>query len=313
MNPMLDIPQPKLARLEHGLSSAERRTRWKRWQREGYDGIEVNIFGGAFGPTWPQGKTHSLDFLADFPGLKGLSVVVSGIESLEPLSLVAESLESLNVGGWMDQSKLSCRPIAACRQLRSLSLCRLPKDLVAIETLTGLKRLSLLGFAFQSLDVVRPLRNLETLWIGFGTLPEIDPVGELRRLKALEILRVGKLTDLSPLSRATALQFLALGDMKQITTMPDCAALKKLRRVYLDTMNGVTDLGGLADAPKLEELVVANSKIDPGVFDPIIARPRPRRVTVGLASRKATESVEARLGKRAVSVFGTPDERIRLK
>src|SRR5262245_37273261 len=39
--------------------------------------------------------THSLDFLADFPGRKALDVNVMALESLEPLALVVDSLESL--------------------------------------------------------------------------------------------------------------------------------------------------------------------------------------------------------------------------
>jgi hypothetical protein len=309
MHSLLDSPQPKLIRLEYGLSSADRRARWKQWRKEGYDGIEVNIYGGAYGPEWPQGRTHDLDFLEDFPGIKALNVTVSDLKSLEPLASVSDSLEWLAVGGWMEPSKLSCQPIAQCRKLRSLSLARLPKHLEAIEALSGLKELSFLGFTFKSLDVVRSLENLERVWIGFGSVPSIDPIGELRNLKALELMRVRKLGELSPLSAATSLQYLALGDMKQVEKMPDCSRLKSLRRVYLDTMNGVTDLSGLTKAPKLEDLIVVQSKIEADVFDPIIASPTPKRVTVGLASRKATAEIDAMLGPRAVNLFGTKDEK----
>jgi hypothetical protein len=313
MQPLLDDPRPKLARLEYGLSSKDRKARWKAWQEEGYDGIEVNILGGAFGPTWPENQRHSLDFLDDFPGIEALNVVVSDVESLEPLASVSDSLAWLAIGGWMEPSKLSCRPIAKCRKLRSLSLGRLPKDLEAIAELTGLEDLAFLGFTFKTLEVLRPLKNLEKLWIGFGSVPAIGPIGELPKLKALEMLRVRKLGDLSPLSSLKTLQFLALGDMKQVESMPDCSRLTSLRRVYLDTMNGVTDLSGLAEAPKLEDLIVVNSKIAPKVFEPIIRCTRPKRVTVGLASLKDTAEVDARLGPRAINIFGEPDKKLVLK
>lgn len=309
MHQLLDSPQPKLARLEYALSSAERQRRWKQWRKEGYDGIEVNIYGGAYGPEWPKGETHTLDFLADFPGLKALAVTVSALESLEPLSFAADSLEWLALGGWEEPSKLSCRPVAACRKLRSLSLGRLPKDLDAIEALTGLDELSFLGFTFKSLDVVRPLKNLEQLWISFGSLPDIDPIAELPKLKALQMLWVRKLRDLSPLSAVKTLQYLALGAMKQVERMPDCSRLKSLRRVYLDTMNGITDLSGLTKAPNLDDLIVVESKIEADVFNPIVASSKPKRATVGLASRKAEAEVETKLGQRAVELFGTKDEK----
>ncbi|MCO6456992.1 MAG: hypothetical protein J5I93_16960 [Pirellulaceae bacterium] len=313
MHSLLDSPQPKLARLEFGLSSADRQALWRKWRNEGYDGIEVNIFGGSDGPRWPMGQTHTLDFLADFPGLKAASVIVSDLASLEPLSHAASSLESLAFGGWTEPSKLSCKPLAQCRKLRALSLNRMPKDLGAIETLTGLEELSLLGYTFKSLDVLRPLKNLERLWIGFGSVPDLGPVCELSKLKALELMRLRKLGELSPLSQVKALQFLAVADMKQVTEMPDCSNLKSLRRVYLDTMNGITDLSGLAKAPGLEELIVVESRIEAGVFDPIIAYSKLKRVTVGLTSRKVEAEVNARFGKRAISVFGTKDEKFVLK
>jgi len=313
MHVMLDIPQPKLARLEYGLSSSERQSRWKKWREEGYDGIEVNMYGGFYGPEWPQNKTYSLDFLEDFPGLKAFLVLVSGLTSLEPLQLMSDSLEWLQVGGWMEPSKLSCKPIAECRKLKALSLARMPKDLEAIESLTGLDNLLFLGFTLKSLDVVRPLKNLEMLWVRFGSVPDIAPVAELPKLKALELMRIRKLGDLSPLSAVKTLQYLALGDMKQVEAMPDCSQLKALRRVYLDTMNGITDLSGLTTAPNLEDLIVVNSKIESAVFNPVIAYPKLKRVTVGLASRTAMADVDAKLGKRAINVFGTKDQKITLK
>jgi hypothetical protein len=126
-------------------------------------------------------------------------------------------------------------------------------------------------------------------------------------------MRVRKLGDLSPAAGVKTLQYLALGDMKQVEQMPDCSQLKALRRVYLDTMNGITDLSGLTTAPNLEELIVVSSRIEADVFDPIVAHPKLKRVTVGLASRKAEAEVNARLGKRAVDVFGTKDEKIVLQ
>lgn len=313
MHELLVYPQPKLARLEYGLSSTDRQARWKQWRKEGYDGIEVNIFGSAYGPTWPEGKTHTLDFLSDFPGLKALAVNVSALKSLEPLSLGTDSLEWLSLGGWMEASKLSCKPVSGCRKLRSLSLARLPKDLEAIEELIGLDELSFLGFTFKSLEVVRPLKNLKRLRIGFCSLPDVVPIGELQMLKALEMLRVRKLEELSPLSAVKSLQYLALGDMKQVERMPDCSQLQSLRRVYLDTMNGITDLTGLTKAPNLDDLIVVESKIEADVFDPIVAYPQLKRVTVGLASRKATEEIDAKLGQRAIDVFGTKDEKFVLQ
>jgi hypothetical protein len=144
-------------------------------------------------------------------------------------------------------------------------------------------------------------------------VPDIGPIGELPKLKALELLRVRKLADLSPLSAVKTLQCLALGYMKQVERMPDCSRLQSLRRVYLDTMNGITDLSGLTKAAKLHDLIVVESKIEARVFDPIVACAKLKRVTVGLASRKATEEVDAKLGPRAVNLFGTKDEKLVLE
>lgn len=171
----------------------------------------------------------------------------------------------------------------------------------------------MLGYTLKSLDLVRAFPKLERLWIGFGSVPDIAPVGDLQKLKALKLLRVRRLADLSPLSKVTTLQYLALGDMKGIVALPDCSRLTALRRVYLDTMNGITDLSGLTRATNLDDLIVVESRIEADVFAPIIAAKRPKRVTVGLASRSAEKEVESKLGKRAVSVFGTPNQRMALK
>ncbi len=49
------------------------------------------------------------------------------------------------------------------------------------------------------------------------------------------------------------------------------------------------------------------------MFNPIITYPKLKRVTVGLASRKATEEIHAKLGKRAVNLFGAKDGKTVLK
>jgi hypothetical protein len=102
-------------------------------------------------------------------------------------------------------------------------------------------------------------------------------------------------------------QAVFLQALKQVTRLPSLAALQRLRRVHLETMNGLTDLTPVADAPSLEELLVLGMpQLQPDTFRPFIGHPRFRRVMAGLGSMRKNACVAQLLGLPP-SVGGTED------
>lgn len=313
MHSLLKSSPHVMPHLPAGLSRAQLQKAAKKHVSKTVSGLTVSTVGGAFGPTWPTDASHSLDFLEHFVGLKHLRVYLPNLTSLEPLRFVQDSLETLEVDGFDKPAKFSLRPIADCRRLRTLSLTRAPKDLEVIWGLPELQYLILTGYRSSDLAPPKPLAKLRRLYLGFGGLEHLDLLQKMPKLVALEIFRTKGLSDLAPAAGLTDLQYLALGDLAQVERFPDCGKLRKLRRVYLDTLNGLKDMRGLAEAPNLEDLIVINSKLTADLFQPLVKHRKLQRATIGLVSRKEEQAAEAAFGERAISIFGTDAELFELK
>jgi hypothetical protein len=313
MHSMLKLAEPAMPHLAYGLRPADLKKAARTILSDNSYGLTVSTIGGAFGPTWPERGEHSLDFLEHFGGLKHLSVSLPNLVSLEPLRFVCDTLETLYISGFMKPPKLSLSPVGDCRKLRALGLVRLPKDLDVIWDLPALERLSLTGYSQSDLQPTKPLKKLRSFYVGFGGLTNVDFVSLMPKVAAIEIVRTKGLADLSSLTELTQLQFIGLCDLAQVEAFPNCKGLRKLRRAYLDTLNGLKDLQGLANAPNLEELIVINSKALPEVFEPLVHHRKLKRATIGLASRKASAVVDEQLGEGAFDLFGSEYEEFELK
>ena len=308
MHSMLIGSTPEMPHLASGLQGKRLADAAAKILAMDEPGLTVSTIGGAKGPTWPEAGGHSLDFLEHFTGLKHLSVNLPELTSLEPLRHVQETLETFHIGGFMKPSKASLAPLGGCRRLKSLSLTRMPKDVEVVWSLPKLEHLAFTGYRDADLQPTGVLKKLRTLYLGFGGMESIRLVDQMPNLAAIEILRTKGLGDLSPLSELAKLQFIALGDLAQVKSFPDCSKLRKLRRVYLDTLNGLEDLSGLLQAAALEDFILINSKVPPEVIVPLVKHRKLKRATIGLASRTAEKEVEEAFGERAVSVFGTEEE-----
>jgi hypothetical protein len=313
MHNLLSLPRPKMPHLAYGLTESQLRAAAKNHVSKEVAGLTVSTIGGAFGPTWPVDGEHTLDFLKHFAGLKHLRIVLPNLTSLEPLRFVQDTLETLIIDGFEKPPKFSLGPIAHCRRLRWVGLVRAGKDLEVVWSLPELEELSLTGFRTSDLTPAKPLKKLRMFYVGFGGLENVEVLQMMPKLVAFQAMRTKGLSDLTPVATLTDLQYLALGDLAQVERFPDCSKLRKLRRAFLDTMNGIKDLTGLAKAPALEELIVINSKITADVFKPLVKHPKLKRATIGLASRKEEKAADAAFGARAVSVFGTEFEQFTLR
>jgi len=313
MHSMLELPRPEMPHLPYGLSGQKLKSIAKTALASDEPGLAVSTVGGAMGPVWPAAGDHSLDFLEHFGGLKHLRVHLPSLTTIEPIKYVASSLETLELVGFDKPSRVSLSPIQNCRNLRSITLVRLPQDFDVIWQLPRLERLSLSGYRSTELRPPKPLSKLRNLYLGFGGMENLELLDMTPNITSVEILRTKGLGDLLPLASLTKLQFIALGDLAQVKRFPDCSRLKKLRRIYLDTMNGLEDLSGLAQAPALEDFILVNSKAPASLLAPLVDHPKLKRVALGLASRKANQEANDAFGDLAQEIFGTEHELFRLR
>lgn len=101
------------------------------------------------------------------------------------------------------------------------------------------------------------LPMLERLDIRGGSGTSADQVAGCASLRWLQINQVRGLSDLKAISGLNQLEFLSLYGLPQVRELPSLAPLTRLRFVWVGSMKGLQGLGGVLDAPNLEQLTLA--------------------------------------------------------
>ena len=101
------------------------------------------------------------------------------------------------------------------------------------------------------------LASLPQLWaldIRGGSSLDLESVDGCRGLRCLIVNQVRGLHDLAVVGGLTALEFLMVYGLKQVEVAPSLGDLRSLRRLEVGQMRGLASLGGLLDAPAIEDL-----------------------------------------------------------
>ena len=101
---------------------------------------------------------------------------------------------------------------------------------------------------------------VEFVWIDHSNVADFSPLVNLPNLKQLSVLRADKLTDISPLSELTGLQWLQL-QSTSVTDLSPLAKLTKLKRLELDCWHS-DDIMPLTNLTQLETLSLFNCSAD---------------------------------------------------
>jgi hypothetical protein len=108
------------------------------------------------------------------------------------------------------------------------------------------------------------LPRLRLLEIRGGSGADLSRVDGCTSLRGLEVTQVRGVQDLSSIADLNALEYLSLYGLKQVVTPPSLGSHSLLRRLCLGRMVGLTGLGGLLDAPALEELLLQGKVVVSG-------------------------------------------------
>jgi len=273
------------------LTEAQHRDNFARIEREEFLGLSVELFDD-------DPALHDLGFLRHYVGIRALSLRSPRASSIEPIASVAPHLESLKVGEFFSKA-VSIEPIAQCEKLQSLALVRASKGIDAVGTLTGLRRLSLTGQrGVDRATYLRPLVNLEDLYVGFSSLESSAFLAQLPKLRSLEMLRVKTLPELDGVLALGALESVLLDAVSQLRQLPRLEPLRALRMMVLITLSALTDVTGLAGST-VEELGLVSLGLTAENLEVLQTMPHLARAVVELKSKKETEAVNRALGTRA--------------
>ena len=178
--------------------------------------------------------------------------------------------------------------------LKYLSVGGQARDLDILAGLTELRELCLLRVTVPDFGFLAGLRSLRIFDMRFGGCKAFDTLAAAKHLIGLGFLRLPTLKNLDFVASMPDLQLLKLDSCKGITRLPDLSSNRKLRKVVLETMNGLESLAGVETAPGLEYLVVMEAKVlPPSEFKRVKRCPSLRKVLVGVGLTTSARNKEA--------------------
>ena len=233
---------------------------------------------------------RSLDFLQNYQGLKQLQINLYGLESVEGIEHVADSLEHLEIG--RTKHRLPLDFLSRFGHLKGLCLEEHATGIEVLSQLKQLEELSLRSITLDNLEVVADLPNLWSLELILGGTKNLAALSRAKSLKNLELRLVRNLADISVVSEIPALQRIVLDSLRNVPALPSLKKLHKLRRITLKKMKGIDDLTPLLHATALEDaIIICASHLASEAL-----RPRQKHVSLkaigfGLGSNKKNRAV----------------------
>jgi hypothetical protein len=230
-----------------------------------------------------------LEFLRFFAGLKSFQVdaIWDGLASIDGLRHVSATLEWLAVG--RTKRPLQLAVLGQLEVLRSLWIEGQHRDLAVLADLHSVETLTLRSITLPDLDLLTGLDRLRSLTVHLGGTNDLALLPRLGRLDDLEIWHVRGLVDITPIGSAIGLKRLFLQAQPQVRALPDLSRLTQLTEVTLHTMKGITDLSPLAALPALSKLIlIAMPHLPPDALRPLVGHPTLRRGLWNIGSMRKT-------------------------
>jgi hypothetical protein len=207
--------------------------------------VTIRAYGGY------DGSITDVEFLRHFRAARHVAIdSLFELESLEGLRHLSDDLESLVLG--QTKRRFSMGPLGRFRRLRRLYVEGHSKDIAVVSELADLQDLTFRSLTLPNLEVLVPLRKLRALDIKLGGTTDLTPLSDMKQIEYLELWLIRAFSDLSEVSGLTRLRYLFLQALKQVTALPDLSSCARLERIHLETMKGLTDLRPCAGRPRFE-------------------------------------------------------------
>jgi hypothetical protein len=220
-----------------------------------------------------------LAFLLEIPGIQGLDVLsdkvadvspVFQLKNLKTLSLFCRAkvagdfselahLESLGLG-WRNVYS----SVFELTGLRRISIIGYPeKDLTRWATNRDLERLRVESRKLEGLDGIVRFPNVRQVHLcRCPALRSLDELGSATSIQELRLSHCAGIEDWSPISRLAGLRVLEIEDCREIESVAPITKCRKLERLQIagNTMILNGDLSSLASLPNLNTVLLARSK-----------------------------------------------------
>jgi hypothetical protein len=236
-----------------------------------------------------------LEVLRYFSFVEDLSIELYWLTNLDGFAAI-RSLNRLTLGR-TDAKSFSLRFLGRYRNLRHLSLEGHKKDIDVLCDLTDLERLTLRSITLPQIDFLERLPRLRHLEIKLGGTSNLAALPKLNALEYLELWRIRGASDLAIIGELESLKYLFLQTLNKVQELPSFRKLANLIAVYIETLKGVHDVRPVADAPRVESVkLIDMPNISVENLRCFLNHPTLREFFAGLGSLKRNDEAAALIG-----------------
>ena len=231
--------------------------------------ISFRVYGGADKTSGYEddfngwNKNTDLSILSRLSNLKSLILDIYNLRDFSFIKTLSSRLEHLYIDAVLKNGKpvFDCQWLLRFKNLQSLFLGKLDKNLESIVGLSQLKKLELRAVKNKDLSFLKqtPINDLSIWWCD-GSKIDLTVLSDFRTLRQLRLFRISKLDDISFVSTLTGLERLELIWLANITKIPNLSNLNNLTEVYIDDLNKLVDITSLVNAKKLRKVYMSGIK-----------------------------------------------------
>lgn len=249
--------------------------------------------------------SDNLGFLQYYDGAHRVFIDLSRVTSFEGVTQLRSDLTSLGLGSTASK-RPSLKPLHHFTHLKRLAIVGHTRGLDTVSRLESLQELALLSLSLPALTFVQALVNLVSLELKLGGTTNLDALPALSRLRYLEIFRVLGLQSLDVIASIPSLQYLFLQHQARVQALPSLKHLPVLRRVHIDKLSSLHDLRPLAEAPRLQELLLLDMpQLSIDAFRVLVGHPSLRALTAGVSNDARRHAIKELVGVPDVTSYGT--------
>ncbi|MDX2199294.1 MAG: hypothetical protein SF069_10040 [Phycisphaerae bacterium] len=235
---------------------------------------------------WSDATAGDLKFLQLFPFLKRLRVELYW----NTVRRIGEQLPANLQWLWLvaqRNSRMSMAELSALGKLRTFALEGQVKEFERIAALPRIERLWIQSVTLPNLQALVPLSKLKWLAIKLGGTSNLAHLGDLRRLEYLELWRISGPTDLSELARCAALREVFLDQLRHVRKLPSLRNCENLTRFCMNGTTNLLDLRPLTTAPNLREFELSgDAGLNAARLRPLLKVRNLSRVTIHARSKE---------------------------
>lgn len=137
------------------------------------------------------------------------------------------------------------------------------KDIEVIGELKGLTFLSLREIKAKNLDFLKPLKNLNELWISLGSFENIDAIQFIDNLKKLSIHQIRGIDNESlnkVISKCSLINAIELQNLKNLNSLNFIENLENLNYLRLDTNKNIETYKHILKSKNLKTISTTSSR-----------------------------------------------------